>query len=102
MQMVDENPPMILTWGSLRSDVSVRRCIKKAIGTWFSAVLRIDRSGAVDGQFDYDSEPEWDAPVDPIAYVADQEKYPRDVENQPDWLKAKLAEGLARRREREQ
>ncbi|WP_245548446.1 hypothetical protein [Gordonia araii] len=75
---------------------------QEGLGTWFSAVLRIDRSGAVDGQFDYDSEPEWDAPVDPIAYVTDQERYPRDVENQPDWLKAKLAEGLARREGRRQ
>ncbi|WP_245548359.1 hypothetical protein [Gordonia araii] len=72
------------------------------LGTWFSAVLIVDRSGSVDGQFNYDSEPEWDAPVDPVVYVTDQEKLPRDVENQPDWLKAKLAEGLARREERGQ
>ena len=67
------------------------------LGTWFSAVLRVDRSGAVDGRFDYESEPEWDAPVDSIAYVTDFEKYPRDIENQPEWLQAKLAEGYERR-----
>jgi hypothetical protein len=66
-------------------------------GTWFSAEFRVDRTGAVDAQFNYDSEPEWDAPVDSIAYVTDFEKYPRDVENQPEWLRAKLAEGHERR-----
>ncbi|HEY3504280.1 MAG TPA: hypothetical protein VGN37_16030 [Actinocatenispora sp.] len=70
---------------------------RSGAGTWFSAVVRVDRSGVVDGHFDYDSEPDWDAPVDPIAYLTDAEKYPRDVENQPDWLRAKLAEGYGRR-----
>jgi hypothetical protein len=70
---------------------------RPGLGTWFSAVLRIDRSGSVDGQFNYDDEPEWDAPVDPIAYVTDFEKYPRDAENQPEWLRRMVAEGYARR-----
>ncbi|NMD55857.1 MULTISPECIES: hypothetical protein [Tsukamurella] len=69
------------------------------LGTWFSAVIRVDRSGAVDATFNYDDEPEWDAPVDSIAYLTDQETFPRDVEKQPPWLQEKIAEGVKRRRE---
>ncbi|MEP9395109.1 hypothetical protein ABLE94_23020 [Gordonia sp. VNK1] len=67
------------------------------LGTWFSAVLRVDPSGGIDGEFNYDDEPQWAAPVDPIAYVTDAKKYPRDVKLQPEWLQAKLADGHGRR-----
>ena len=73
---------------------------RPGVGTWFSAVLRVDRSGSVDGEFNYDEEPEWAAPVDPIAYLTDFEKYPRDIENQPEWLRIKLTEGNERRNAR--
>lgn len=41
---------------------------QEGLGTWFSAVIRVDRDGQVDATFNYDDEPEWDAPIDPIAY----------------------------------
>ena len=72
---------------------------QEGLGTWFSAVIRVDRNGVVDATFNYDDEPEWDAPVDSIAYLTDQEAFPRDVENQPPWLQQKIAEGVKRRSE---
>lgn len=72
---------------------------QEGLGTWFSAVFRVDRDGQVDATFNYDDEPEWDAPIDPIAYLTDQEVFPRSVENQPPWLQEKIAEGMKRRRE---
>jgi len=65
-------------------------------GTWFSIRLTVTAAGAATAGYNYDSEPEWDVPVDPIAYVTDQEKFPRDEDKQPDWLKQKLTEGRAR------
>ncbi|MBS4102571.1 hypothetical protein [Tsukamurella paurometabola] len=72
---------------------------QEGLGTWFSAVIRVDREGSFDATFNYDDEPEWDAPVDPIVYLTDQETFPRDVENQPQWLQEKIAEGARRRHE---
>lgn len=72
---------------------------QEGLGTWFSAVIRVDRNGVVDATFNYDDEPEWDAPVDSIAYLTDLEAFPRDVENQPPWLQQKIAEGVKRRSE---
>lgn len=72
---------------------------QEGLGTWFSAVIRVDRDSQVDATFNYDDEPEWDAPIDPIAYLTDQEVFPRSVENQRPWLQEKIAEGMKRRRE---
>ncbi|GAB09219.1 hypothetical protein GOARA_033_00200 [Gordonia araii NBRC 100433] len=62
------------------------------LGTWYSAVLRVGRSGAVDGQFNYDEEPKWAEPVAPGFYAADLARFPRDEENQPAWLRAMVAQ----------
>lgn len=65
-------------------------------GSWFSFDLVIDSTLAVTTRFNYEEEPRFSPPgIDPIAYVADQEKFPRDEDKQPEWLKAKLAEGRA-------
>ncbi|KXP05313.1 hypothetical protein [Tsukamurella tyrosinosolvens] len=69
------------------------------VGTWFSGEIRIDRSGAVDARFDYDSEPAWDAPVDPIAYAYDADQFPRALEHQPVWLREQIAQGRERQRQ---
>ncbi len=58
--------------------------------------------GGATAEYNYDSEPEWDVPIDPIAYVTDQEKFPRHEEHQPDWLKQRLAEGRARLADRDE
>jgi len=65
-------------------------------GTWYTFTLTMTPPASVTSQFDYDNEPEWDVPVDPIAYVTDQHTHPRDLEHQPPWLREKLADGWAR------
>lgn len=65
-------------------------------GTWFTFVMTITAPAAVTSRFEYDEEPGWTADVDPVAYVTDQHRYPRDVDRQPAWLRDRLAEGWAR------
>ncbi len=94
---------------SLRTPASVSRARKalraasyrEGAGTWFSAKFTVTAAGAFTAEYNYDAEPEWDVPVDSIAYVTDQKHFPRDEEHQPEWLKAKLAEGRVRIAERD-
>ncbi|MGO2750329.1 MAG: hypothetical protein ACTIA6_09790 [Pseudoclavibacter sp.] len=94
---------------SLRTPDSVsdaRRALRAAsyrdgAGTWFSAKFTVTAAGAFTAEYNYNDEPEWDVPVDSIAYVTDQKHFPRDEEHQPEWLKAKLAEGRVRIAERD-
>ena len=65
-------------------------------GTWFSMEMTVTSTGAMTARFNYDNEPEWDVPVDPVSYVNDAKKFPRDEAHQPVWLQQRLAEGQAR------
>lgn len=64
-------------------------------GTWFEMELTIDASGRVTTRFNYDDEPQQHTPFTPGEYLRDQQAFPRDVEHQPEWLRAKLAEATA-------
>ncbi|KAB2345607.1 hypothetical protein F8566_27080 [Actinomadura rudentiformis] len=59
-------------------------------GAWFTARLRVERSGRVSAEFDYDGEPDFTPPLTPSAYVLDLERFPRTDEHIPPWLRAKL------------
>ena len=59
-------------------------------GTWFTFTLTITQEGAVDAQFNYEVEPEWSPPVEPVLYVEDMERFPRDAAHIPAWLEEKL------------
>ena len=66
-------------------------------GTWFSVRIVVTSDGAATAEYNYDKEPDFGlGGIDPIAYVTDQEKFPRDETKQPEWLKERLAEGRAR------
>ncbi|RZU64136.1 hypothetical protein EV379_0430 [Microterricola gilva] len=69
---------------------------KPQLGTWFSAHITVGADGSATAECNYDAEPEWEVPIDPIAYVTDLEAFPRDEAHQPEWLKQKLVEGRAR------
>jgi hypothetical protein len=60
-------------------------------GTWFGLRLTVLPDGTAKAEYNYDDEPEWDAPVDPVVYVNDLKKFPRDEEHQPEWLRQKVA-----------
>jgi hypothetical protein len=69
---------------------------REGSGTWFGVHVTVTASGSATAEYNYDDEPQWDAPVDPLVYVRDQEKFPRAEDKQPEWLKQRLAEGRAR------
>ncbi|MFZ4842307.1 hypothetical protein [Mycetocola saprophilus] len=70
-------------------------CYREGGGTWFSARIVVTSAGEATADYNYDQEPEWDAPVDSVLYTNDQDRYPRDESAQPAWLKQKIAEGRA-------
>ena len=59
-------------------------------GTWFTFMFTISDTGAVDARFNYDDEPEWSRPQEPVLYVEDMERFPRDAAHTPAWLQEKL------------
>jgi hypothetical protein len=69
---------------------------REGSATWFGVRVTVTASGSATAEYNYDDEPRWFAPVDPVVYVRDQEKFPRDEDKQPEWLKQRLAEGRAR------
>lgn len=68
---------------------------RERTGTWFSLTLSVTAERSVTAVYNYDDEPDWDSPVDPVAYVNDAKKFPRDEVHQPEWLKQRLSEGQA-------
>jgi len=59
-------------------------------GTWFSAELSINASGQLDADFNFNDEPDWQAPVSNQWYSRELAKYPRDSAAIPAWLQEKL------------
>ena len=72
-----------------------RACYQEGKGTWFGLEVKVTPDGAVTAKYNYDTEPNWELPIEPTLYVQEQEKYPRDPEHQPEWFKRRLAEGQA-------
>ena len=70
-----------------------KACYRENSGTWFSARIDVADSGEVSASYNYNDEPKWDAPPDPVAYVNDIEVFPRDEAHQPEWLKKQLTAG---------
>lgn len=56
--------------------------------------LTVDGDGRLETEFNYDEEADWgDVPPSASAYVADQQRFPRDDAHQPQWLKQRPIEG---------
>jgi len=66
------------------------------VGTWFTATWTLGREASgeisVSSAFDYENEPDWDAPVTASTYVVELEDLPRDEVNIPEWLRRKAIE----------
>ncbi|SMG32071.1 hypothetical protein [Agreia pratensis] len=71
---------------------------REGAGTWFSVLFVVTVEGKVDVAYNYDEEPEWKYPIDPVLYVQDLEKFPRDPENVPEWLQKRVFEAEAEAR----
>ncbi|WP_146795215.1 hypothetical protein [Agrococcus baldri] len=60
-------------------------------GTWYTMSMTLQPQGSADTAFDYDSEPDFSpAPIDDAAFASDLQRFPRDADHTPDWLRAKL------------
>lgn len=75
--------------GELRSAM-----YRPGAGTWFSAVITVTVRGSMDADFNYDDEPDWLRPVEPIWYVRDLERFPRDEAAMPTWLRAEVSKAI--------
>lgn len=62
-------------------------------GTWFGAIITVDREGHASIDFNYDVEPDFGREVPAHLYVSDQRRFPRDAESIPEWLARKHDEG---------
>ncbi|MCL2419157.1 MAG: antitoxin YezG family protein [Conexibacteraceae bacterium] len=81
-------------------DIELRSVMyKPGAGAWFSATIVVTNTGSdtgsLDAHFNYDDEPGWDYPVDPVVYLRDLERFPRDDSAIPDWLRQRLQEADA-------
>ncbi|GHC94978.1 hypothetical protein GCM10007079_46080 [Nocardiopsis terrae] len=69
-------------------------------GTWFSAQYSLEKPGRFKVEYDYDNEPPFPYPLDSERYANDYLKFPRALENIPEWLFGKFEECKRRERER--
>ena len=63
-----------------------RLMYRSGTGTWFSARLTVSDQGDYRSDYDFDSEPRFDPPVDPALYARDLETFPRDPARIPAWV----------------
>lgn len=61
------------------------------IGTWYSARIVIVAPGQFSIDYDYDSEPVFDPPLDASGLALDFEYFPRAREHTPEWLRRTLS-----------
>lgn len=59
-------------------------------GTWMSARFVVHHGGGVDGDFNYDTEPDWSYELDPVLYAQELRAFPRDERSVPGWLRRKV------------
>jgi len=64
-------------------------------GSWFSIRMTVWADGRSQARFSYDEEPNEEYIIGGIDYLTDQHYFPIDEDKQPEWLKRKLAEGVA-------
>ena len=64
-------------------------------GSWFIIRMTVWADGRSQAKFSYDEEPPAEYPIGGVSYLTDQHYFPIDEDKQPEWLKRKLAEGVA-------
>jgi len=64
-------------------------------GTWFSMVLTVRNGSSMEAEFDYETNPELKSrfmTISPGLVNGEQERFPRDLEHQPQWYRELLNE----------
>ncbi|MCB2409394.1 immunity protein YezG family protein [Hymenobacter lucidus] len=56
-------------------------------GAWYTAVMTITHDGKFNTEFEYEEKPKFDHMPVPEAFAQDFERFPRNEESTPDWLK---------------
>jgi hypothetical protein len=74
------------------------RMYEQGKGTWFTARYVIVRPGRYSVDFDYDDEPDFGMPIDPLTYLNDLKYFPRDDGHISDWLRQRVEEAPCLRR----
>ncbi|GLW62820.1 hypothetical protein Arub01_10640 [Actinomadura rubrobrunea] len=87
----DVRPTTVPGQAADKMDDLRRLMYREGEGAWFTARLRVERSGRFSAEFDYDGEPDFHPPLTADAYALDLERFPRSAEHVPDWLRARLA-----------
>ncbi len=59
---------------------------REGSGTWFSARLTVGAQGEYRADYDYETQPAFERPIDPALFIEDLEKFPRDQSRVPDWV----------------
>lgn len=68
------------------------RMFQPGRGTWFSVHVTLRRGAAPDFRFNFTDDPQWSPPVAPTVFTMDNERFPRDPQHLPEWLRSRLAE----------
>ncbi|MBB5643551.1 hypothetical protein [Cryobacterium roopkundense] len=71
--------------GELRANM-----YRDGLGTWFSAEFTVTAAGSLHTTYNYDDEPNWTRPAEAVFYVDDLERFPRDPEHIPEWLRRQV------------
>ncbi|WAE75560.1 hypothetical protein OUQ99_10955 [Streptomonospora nanhaiensis] len=61
-------------------------------GTWLSMIVSVHHTHQLNVEYNHDTEPELAPGAAPLAYAQELERFPRDEEAVPAWLRARLAE----------
>ncbi|MEE2038797.1 hypothetical protein Q8791_16355 [Nocardiopsis sp. CT-R113] len=61
-------------------------------GTWLSMIVSVYHTHQFNVEYNHDTEPELAPGTSPLVYAQELERYPRDEDAIPDWLRARLVE----------
>ncbi|WP_040922784.1 hypothetical protein [Saccharomonospora xinjiangensis] len=87
------SPAVAVPEGIVEPVLRIRELVyREGEGTWFSARWILDPPGRMNVNYNLEWDPLWEPDVPASSWRADLERFPRDEEHMPEWLRAKLAE----------
>lgn len=71
-------------------DALKRSGFQEGKGTWLSMIISVHHSNQFNTEYNHDTEPDLPTGVSPLAYAQELERFPRDHDLVPDWLRVRL------------